>query len=71
MQQYHTCVYAYDTFSSGDKPYGKYRETVGFYSAAKTRKGLIKAADNAAFWDVAKHNRGIYSHLVTVDGNAA
>lgn len=71
MQQYHTCVYAYDTFSSGTKPYGKHRETVGFYSAAKTRKGLVKAADNAAFWDVAKHNRGTYSHLITVDGNAA
>lgn len=24
MKQYHTCTYAYDTFSSGDKPYGKY-----------------------------------------------
>lgn len=71
MKQYHTCVYAYDTFSSGTKPYGQYRETVGFYSDAKTRKGLIKAADNAAFWDVAKHNRGIYNHLITVDGNAA
>ena len=71
MQQYHACTYAYDTFSSGTKPYGKYRETVGFYSAAKTRKGLIKAADNAAFWDVAKHNRGTYDRLITVDGNAA
>lgn len=71
MKQYHTCTYAYDTFSNGDKPYDKYRETIGFYSAAKTRRGLIKAADNAAFWDVAKNDRGTYRHLITVDGNAA
>lgn len=70
MKQYHTCTYAYDTFSSGTKPYGKYRETIGFYSAAETRRELIKAADNAAFWDVAKNDRGTYRHLVTVDGNA-
>ena len=71
MKQYHTCTYAYDTFSSGTKPYGKYRKTIGFYSAAKTRRGLIKAADNAALWDVAKNDRGTYRHLITVDGNAA
>lgn len=71
MKQYHTCVYAYDTFSSGTKPYGQYYETIGFYSAAKTRQGLAKAADNAAFWDVAKNNKGTYNRLITVDGNAA
>lgn len=71
MKQYHTCVYVYDTFSSGTKPYGQYRETIGFYSAAKTRQGLVKAADNAAFWDVAKNNKGTYNRLITVDGNAA
>ena len=57
MKQYHTCVYAYDTFSSGTKPYGQYRETIGFY--------------NAAFWDVARNNKGAYNRLITVDGNAA
>lgn len=57
MKQYHTCVYVYDTFSSGTKPYGQYRETIGFY--------------NAAFWDVAKNNKGAYNRLITVDGNAA
>lgn len=71
MKQYHTCTYAYDTYSSGDKPYGKYRETIGFYSAAQTRRGLVKAADNAAFWDVAKNNKGAYNGLITVDSNAA
>lgn len=42
-----------------------------YYSAAKTRQGLVKAADNAAFWDVAKNNKGAYNRLITVDGNAA
>lgn len=71
MKTYHTCTYVYDTFSSGAKPYGRYRETVGFYSAAKTRQGLIKAADNAAFWDTVDNNMGNYNHLITIDGNAA
>lgn len=68
---YHTCTYVYDTFLSGNKPYGKYRETISFYSKAKTRRGLVRAADNAAFWDVADNNKGHYCHVLTVDGNAA
>ena len=67
---YHTCTYVYDTYSSGNKPYGKYRGSVGFYSAAKTFQGLVKAADNAAFWDVASNGKGHYCSVVTVDGNA-
>jgi hypothetical protein len=67
---YHTCTYVYDTYSSGNKPYGKYRDSVGFYSAAKTFRGLVKAADNAAFWDVASNDKGHYCRVVTVDGNA-
>lgn len=70
-KKYHTCVYKYDTFTSGDKPYGVYLETIGFYSAAQTRKGLVRAADNAAFWDVNKTggHGGHYRRLISVDGN--
>lgn len=67
---YHTCNYVYDTYSSGDKPCGKYMDSVGFYSAAETIQGLVKTADNAAFWDVANNNKGHYCRVITVDGNA-
>lgn len=75
---HHTVVFRYDTGK------GYAYDSVGFESRAKTKRGLIRAADNAAFWRVnalyEEHERVSPDTLppnyrgecdiVSIDGNA-
>ena len=75
---YHTVVFCYECAN------GYSIESAGFTSRAKTKRGLIRAADNAAFWRTnelyeenernspdkfAPHYRG-ECDIISIDGNA-
>ena len=68
---WHTAVYAFDNHEDNGLEYGMNVETVTFKSAAQTRNGLVRTADNKAFWDCVLNYNGYYIRLLTVDGNAA
>ena len=66
----HTIVYVTDGYSID----GSGKQLIQIDASCnydhKTRKGLMRFADNAAFWDANSRNLH-YCGLYTVDGNAA
>ena len=60
----HTCTYTYDVDGKN------MRDILTYTSKAKTRSGIIRAAEKAAARDVEDFNKGRFAKVLTVDGNA-
>lgn len=71
MAIYHDVTYRAGYYDE----YGRYTSKVESCTTStrrehKTRKGLVKHSENAAFWDA--YGKGLtFKYLITVDGNAA
>ena len=65
----HTIVYIADGYSTDGSGKRLIQIDASCKYEHKTRKGLMKFADNAAFWDAYSRNL-YYCRLYAVDGNA-
>lgn len=61
----HTCTYSYDNADGKNE-----RDISVFTSQAKTRNGVIRAAEKSSARDVEKYHKGRFVEVLTVDGNS-